>query len=198
MASPSRTALRFRQRSELLDYMLEVSAVTSETLDLDRLLAGVAEMIRKVIPFELLAILLYNEKTQSLHIRHAIGHRHEVVESLQIPLGEGITGAAAETRKPVLVGDVRSDPRYLRAVDAVRAELAVPMLARDKLVGVIDIQSTQVNAYGEHDRAILRLIASRVAAAIDNARLYRRVDKQNRMLRSLSRLSQYLYWMIVV
>ncbi|MGD0014221.1 MAG: SpoIIE family protein phosphatase, partial [Bryobacteraceae bacterium] len=87
-------------------------------------------------------------------------------------------------------GDVRKDPRYLNAIDAVRAELAVPMVARGRLVGVIDIQSTRVNAYAEADRALLRIIAARVAVTIDNARLFRRVDRQNRTLRLLSHVSR--------
>lgn len=190
MASAPKSATRFRERAELLDFLLEVSAATSETLDLDQLLANVADNVKKVVPYELLAILLYNEKLQGLRIRYSIGHREEVVQKLVIPLGEGITGAAAELREPVLVGDVRSDPRYLNALDAVRSELAVPMVARGRLVGVIDLQSTRLNAYGNYERAILRLIASRVAATIDNARLYRRVDRQNRTLRTLARLSQ--------
>ncbi|MCL6505559.1 MAG: SpoIIE family protein phosphatase [Bryobacteraceae bacterium] len=190
MSDSAQAATRFRQRSELLDFLLEVAAVTSETLDLDRLLANVADIVRKVVPFELFAILLYSEKRNELRIRYAIGHREEVVRNLRIPLGQGITGAAAERREPVLVGDVRKDPRYLNAVDVVRSELAVPMVARNKLVGVIDIQSTRLNAYGEYERSMLRLIASRVASAIDNARLYRRVERQNRTLRTLARLSQ--------
>jgi sigma-B regulation protein RsbU (phosphoserine phosphatase) len=182
--------MRFRQRAELLDFLLEVSAATSETLtDLDELLANVAEIIRKVIPYELFAILLYSEKQKTLRIRHAIGHREEVVKNMVVQLGEGITGTAAAKRQPVLVGDVRKDPRYLNAIDAVRAELAVPMVARGRLVGVIDIQSTRVNAYSEADRALLRIIAARVAVTIDNARLFRRVDRQNRTLRLLSHVS---------
>jgi sigma-B regulation protein RsbU (phosphoserine phosphatase) len=113
-----------------------------------------------------------------------------VVRNLTLALGEGLTGTAAATRQPVLVGDVRKDPRYLPALDAVQAELAVPMLARGKLVGVIDLQSTRLDAYREQDRALLQLIASRVAVSIDNARLYRRVDRQNRTLKTLSNLSQ--------
>ncbi|MBV9406381.1 MAG: GAF domain-containing protein, partial [Acidobacteriaceae bacterium] len=102
----------------------------------------------------------------------------------------GVTGSAAATRQPVLVRDVRSDPRYLNALDAVRAELAVPMLNRGRLVGVIDLQSTRLNAFTENDRALLTLLASRVGIAIDNARLYRRVERQNRTLRVLAHLSQ--------
>src|SRR5262250_2479974 len=155
MATPRKSTVRFRERSELLDFLLEVSAVTSETLDLDRLLSNVADIVNNLI----------------------------------LTLKDGITGAAATLRQPILVGDVRNDPRYLSSIDAVRTEMAVPMVARQKLVGVIDVQSTRLNAYTEYDRALLRLIASRVAVAIDNARLYRRVDRNNRTLRTLSAIS---------
>ena len=186
----TRNPIPFRERSELLDFLLEVSSVTAQTLDLDELLANVSEIVKRVIPGELFAILLYSEKRRELRIRYALGHREEVVQNWSIPLGQGITGAAALTREPVLVADVRSDPRYLNAVEAVRTELAVPMIARRRLVGVIDVQSTQPNAYTEQDRALLRLIAARVAIAIDNARLYWRVERQNRTLKALASISQ--------
>src|SRR5207244_13427801 len=86
--------------------------------------------------------------------------------------------------------DVRDEPRYLNTVDAVRTELYGPMPARGKLVGVIDLQSTRVNAYNEYDRALMRLIAARVSIAIDNARLYRRVERQNRTLKTLANISR--------
>jgi phosphoserine phosphatase RsbU/P len=190
MATPRNTDVRFRERAELLDFLLEVSAVTAETLDLDRLLANVAEIVKEVVPYELFAILLYNDRARSLRMRYSIGHRDEVAKSLSIGLGEGITGAAAATRQPILVRDVRTDSRYLNALDAVRAELAAPMLIRGKLVGIIDLQATRVNAFSEQDRALLALIASRVGVAIDNARLYRRVERQNRTLRVLAHVSQ--------
>ena len=190
MPAPSKSPRRFRERAELLDFVLEVVAATSQTLDLDELLAAVADVVKKVIPYELFAILLHNEKAQTLRIRYAIGHRDEIVRNLQIRLDEGITGAAAATRQAILVSDVRNDPRYLNAVDAVRSELAVPMTSRGKLIGVIDLESSRPNAYTEDDRALLRVIASRVGVAIENARLYRRVERQNRTLRTLARLSQ--------
>ena len=183
-------SVRFRERSELLDFLLEVSAATTSTLDLDHLLANVSEIIRKVLPYDLFAILLYHEKRQDLRIRYAVGHRDEVVRNLVLKLGEGITGTAAAGREPVLAGDVRNDPRYLNTVDAVRTELAAPMTARGKLVGVIDLQSTRVNAFTEYDRALLRLLAARVGIAIDNARLYRRVERQNRTLKTLTNISR--------
>ena len=190
-SSPARkSTVRFRERSELLDFLLEVSAATSQTLDLDLLLANVAEIIQRVLPYDLFAILLHSEKRQDLKIRYAVGHREDVVRGLCLKLGEGITGTAALRREPVLVGDVRNDPRYLHTLDAVRTELAVPMMARGKLVGVIDLQSTKINAYTEYDRALIRLIAARASVAIDNARLYRRVERHNRTLKTLGNISR--------
>ncbi len=188
--TPSGEDTRFRDRTELLDFLLEVSSTAAATLDLDRLLSSVAEIVRDVVPSELFAILLYSDRQKGLRIRYSMGHRDEVVGGLTIPLEEGITGAAARSRQPVMVGDVGADARYLRAVDAVRSELAVPMIARGKLVGVIDVQSTRPDAYTREDCSLLQLIAARVAGTIDNARLYRRVERQNRTLRTLARLSQ--------
>jgi sigma-B regulation protein RsbU (phosphoserine phosphatase) len=190
MQATRKAAARFKERSELLDFLLEVSSATALTLDLDQLLANVAEIVNRVLPYDLFAILLYSERRNELHIRYAVGHRDDVVRNLSITLGEGITGTAAANREPVLVGDVRADGRYLNTVDAVRTELAVPMTARGKLVGVIDLQSTRVNAYTEYDRALMRLIAARVSIAIDNARLYRRVERQNRTLKILANISR--------
>jgi sigma-B regulation protein RsbU (phosphoserine phosphatase) len=190
MQAPRKAAVRFKERSELLDFLLEVSAATTQTLDLDQLLADVAHIIHRVTPYDLFAILLYNERRQDLRIRYAVGHREEVVRNLSIAIGEGVTGTAAARREPTLVGDVRTDPRYLNSVDAVRTELAVPMTARGKLVGVLDLQSTRVNAYTEYDRTLLRLVGARIAIAIDNARLYRRVNGQNRTLKTLTNISR--------
>ena len=184
-----RQRVQFKERTELLDFLLEVAAMTSETLDLDRLLPAVADYIQRVIPHDVFAILLYNERQHGLKIRYARGHRDEVVRNLVIPVGEGITGGAAASRHAVVVNDVQSDPRYLPALDAVRSELAVPMFARGKLVGVIDIQSTRLNAFSENDTSLLRLLAARVSASIDNARLHRRVLTQNRTSRILAQLS---------
>src|SRR5277367_181949 len=98
MATPKKAAVRFRERVELLDFLLEVSRVTSETLDLDKLLANVAQIVKEVLSYDLFAILLYNEREKGLSIRYSIGHREEVVRNLIVKLDEGVTGAAAASR----------------------------------------------------------------------------------------------------
>jgi sigma-B regulation protein RsbU (phosphoserine phosphatase) len=180
----------FKKRSELLDFLLEISEVSAGILELDKLLPALAGMVKRVIPYEIFAILLVAEKGDTMRIHFAIGHREELIQKLRIPVGDGITGAAVTSGKSVLVSDVRHDPRYLNAMDAVRSELAVPMIARGRVVGVIDIQSTQLDAFTDEDLGIVELIASRTGMALDNARLYRRVVRQNKTLRTLTTIAQ--------
>jgi sigma-B regulation protein RsbU (phosphoserine phosphatase) len=190
MESTRRAAARFKNRTELLDFLLEVTSSIGTTLDLDAVLANIAQVIRQVLPYDLFAILLYSESRKGLRIRYSIGHSQEMMRELVIGLDEGLTGVAASARQPVVTGDVRHDPRYLGFVDAVRSEMAIPMTVRGRLVGVIDMQSTARNAYSKDDTVLLQLIAARVANFIVNARLYRRVERQNRTLRTLSNVSR--------
>ncbi len=181
---------RFKDRNELLDFLLEVSTVVSSTLDLDAMLDSVIERVRDVIRFDIGAILLYSERYGGLRVRRAIGLHPNLTADLTIPLHEGITGVAAATKKPVNVGDVRDEPRYLEIVGAVRSELAVPLFMQDRIIGVIDLQSTELNAFTNEDVQLIQLIASRVIYAISNARMFRRMDSQYRALTTLSQLSQ--------
>src|SRR4051794_18081780 len=84
-------------------FLLEVADVVNSTLDLDTILRRVAELIRRVIDYEIFAILLLNEKTQDLRFRFAIGHTPETVERTRIKIGEGITGRAVQMREPIVV-----------------------------------------------------------------------------------------------
>ena len=181
--APRKSAVRFQERAELLDFLLEVSRRHFRDPG-SRSHPGQRRRHRQrsgpLRPVRDPALQRSARAACASATPSAIAKR--VVRSLMHPARRGHHRMAAATRQPILVGDVRNDPRYLTRLDAVRTELAVPMLARGKLVGVIDLQSTRLNAYREQDRALLQLIAARVAVAIDNARLYRRVDRQNRTL----------------
>lgn len=180
----------FRDRAELLDFLLEVGSAASSTLDLESLLDRLAGYVRAIVGSELIAILLYSERHRGLRVRHQSGYPPDLVRDLVIPLDEGITGIAASARMTINSGDVANDPRYLPVLDAVKSEIAVPMTVRGKLVGVIDVQSTTQHAFTTEHSALMQLVASRVSASIAHARLYRRVERNNKTLRSLSSLSR--------
>ncbi len=189
MAPLNKTAFHFSQRSDLMDFLLEVSSRISQTLDLESLMETIADIISKVIPGNLVGILLYDKESGGLRLRYGLGHRVDLLKNLSIPLGQGLTGIAAKERKSVVSGDVRSHPGYLATVDAVRSEIAVPMEASGNLVGVIDVQSTEPDAYGNYDEVLLQLLASRMAYAVENATLFERAERQNEMLQRLAEVS---------
>lgn len=173
------------------EFMVELADALNTTLDLDTLLLRVAEMVRRVIPYEIFAILLLNEKTQDLRMRFKIGHNAET-ERLRIKIGQGVTGQAVERSEPVLVNDVTQHPNYINGHEAVRSELAIPLIAKNKTIGVIDIQSVELGFFTEEHRRLLRLVASRIAISIENARLYTRVARQAQTLRILNEISRDL------
>ncbi|MBZ5599976.1 MAG: GAF domain-containing protein [Acidobacteriia bacterium] len=172
--------------------LLEVADVVNTTLDLDTTLRRVAELVRKVIDYEIFAILLLNEKAQELRVRFQVGHPREVADRIRIKVGEGVTGVAAQRREAILVDDVSKDPRYISAVPNVRSELAVPLIIKNRLIGVIDIESPQPNHFDEEHKRLLTLIASRMAVGIENARLYTRSTRQARTLVLLNEIAREL------
>ncbi len=179
-----------RSEPETLQFLLQVAEVANSSLDLDELLERIADVIRQAVDYEILAILLLEESTQELAIRYAIGHSEEVVRSLRIQAGQGITGAAVAERVPILVTDVRSDARYIQTRDDVCCELAVPMIVRDRVVGVIDLQCTQDGCLTERHRDLLSVVADRLGLAVEHARLYRSTLQQARTLATLTEISQ--------
>jgi len=172
--------------------LLEVADVMNTTLDLNTILRRVGELVRRVIEYEHFAIMLLNEKTQELRIRFSIGLPPEVMERCRIKVGEGVTGQAAQRRETVLVNDVLKAPHYIETLPQVRSELAVPLIIKNRVIGVIDIEATQPGYFTEDHQRLLSLIASRIAIGIENARLYTRTSRQAKTLAVLNEISRDL------
>lgn len=171
-------------------FLLEVADVINSTLDLDTILRRVAELIRRVINYEIFAILLVNEKSQDLRIRFSIGHSPETVEKTRVKIGEGITGQAVLKREPIVVNDVHRTSTYIEALPQVRSELAVPLIIKNRVIGVIDIEAPQDNYFTEEHARLLTVVASRIAIGIENARLYTRTSRQAKTLLLLNEVSR--------
>jgi sigma-B regulation protein RsbU (phosphoserine phosphatase) len=172
--------------------LLEVSDVLATSLDLDTTLRRVAEVVRKVIDYEIFAILLLNEKTQELRIRFQVGYPPEFAERARVKLGDGVTGKAAQSRQAVLVDDVTKDQGYIAAVPNVRSELAVPLITKNRVIGVIDLEARDSGYFTEEHSRLLTLIASRIAGGIENAQLYTRTTRQARILVLLNEIAREL------
>jgi phosphoserine phosphatase RsbU/P len=138
------------------------------------------------------AILLINEKTQEMRFRFQVGYPPEFAERSRIKVGEGVVGQAAQLRQAVLIDDVTKDPRYIEAVPNVRSELAVPLITKNRVIGVIDLEAREPGYFTEEHRRLLTLVASRMAAGIENAQLYTRTTKQARILLTLNEIAREL------
>jgi sigma-B regulation protein RsbU (phosphoserine phosphatase) len=172
--------------------LLEVADALGATLDLDTSLRKVAELVRKVIDYKIFAILLLNEKTQELRIRFQVGYPTEVAERIRIKVGDGVTGLAAQRREAVLVNDVTTASKYIEGIPNVRSELAIPLIHKNRVIGVIDIEAPQINYFNKEHERILSLIASRMAVGIENARLHTRTTRQARTLLLMNEIAREL------
>jgi sigma-B regulation protein RsbU (phosphoserine phosphatase) len=198
MADATKSASRPLELTELLTLMVEVSERINSTLDLDELMARIAEIVKRAIDYEVFAILLLNEKTQELHVRFSIGHPDELVRNLRIKVGEGIVGRVAQTRRSILVNDVLKDPSYIQSLSPIRSELAVPLITKNRLIGVIDLEAPLTDFFNDSHLNLLELLASRMAMALDNARLYRRSVRQARALQLLNEISREMSSVLVL
>jgi sigma-B regulation protein RsbU (phosphoserine phosphatase) len=166
---------RQRADADAFEMLAEIGKEVAAVLDLDQLLSNIAQLTRRVVDYRTFGILLYDEDRQELEMKVAVQYGEKQVLP-KVKLGEGLVGYAALHREAVLVPDVSQDPRYIKAVDDVRSELAVPMLLKDRCIGVFDLESPELDAFTKRDVEILTLLASQAAVAIENARLYETVS----------------------
>lgn len=176
--------------AELLATLAEIGEEVNASLDLDVVLARTAVLIKKHIDYEIFGVLLMDYAGTALQHRFAIGYPPDLAANLRIPLGQGITGVAAATGHSVRVSDVTKDQRYINAIDSVRSELAVPLMIQGKCIGVLDIQSNRLDYFTPDQQSILTLLGSRLAVAIENARLFERVRSQAATLLLLNEVSR--------
>ena len=176
--------------AEVLATLTEIGEEVNASLDLDEVLARSAALIKRHIDYEIFGVLMFEGDGSYLKHRFSIGYPRELAENLRVPVGQGITGTAAATGHSVRVGDTLTDPRYINAIESVRSQLAVPLMLRNRCVGVLDIQSRHPDYFTREQQKILTLLASRLAIAVENARLFEKVRAQADTLLLLNEVSR--------
>jgi phosphoserine phosphatase RsbU/P len=179
---------RSRLDADAFETLAEIGREVAAVLDLDELFARIAQLTRRLIDYRTFGILLLNDDLE-LEMKLAVQYG-EKVQVPRVKLGEGLVGYAALHREPVLAPDVSQDPRYIKVVADVRSELAIPMLLKDRCIGVVDLESPELDAFNKRDVEILTLLASQAAVAIENARLYEEVRANEERLEKELRFAQ--------
>jgi len=178
-----------RHYTETLETLAEIGREMSSILDLDVLLTRIASLTKRIIDYRTFGILLLNETTNMLEMKLAVRYGEEN-SAKNIKLGEGLVGWAALYKEPLLVSDVSKDPRYINLVEDVRSELVIPMLIKDRVIGVFDLESPELSAFTKENKELLTLLASQAAVAIENARLYEEVRRNEERIEKELRFAQ--------
>jgi sigma-B regulation protein RsbU (phosphoserine phosphatase) len=160
-----------RDYTSTLETLAEIAREFGSILNLDELLTRIANLARRLVDYRTFGILLLNEESQELEVKVSVCYGDQLRIS-RIKVGDGLVGYAALHKEPVLVSDVAADPRYIKVVDDARSELVIPLLFKDRCVGVFDLESPEVDAFTKRHVEILTLLASEAGVAIENARLY--------------------------
>ncbi|HYA16682.1 MAG TPA: GAF domain-containing SpoIIE family protein phosphatase, partial [Bryobacteraceae bacterium] len=172
---------RGARQYRLINTLSKISTEFSSILDLDELLSKVASTVRGLINYHAFSILLVDEAARVLRHRFSIRY-DERVNLDNIPLGLGITGAAATARDVVRVHDTTADPRFIATHPGIRSEVAVPLMLRDRVIGVLNLESERIGFFTEDHARTLTLLAPSVAIAIENARLYQEIGERERRM----------------
>jgi len=182
-----------KKAEEKLSTIYNLSKEMSLSLDLDQISKIVLDATEKVLNFGNVDLFLLNEEKNELHVKEARGLK-ELERYIVLPLyGEkGISAHVARTGKSLNIPDVRKDERYLLGLKGAKSELCVSIKVKDKVIGVIDAESKELNAFSEEDQRLLETLASQAAIAMENARLFSE-EKKAREQREKSRKEAEFY-----
>jgi sigma-B regulation protein RsbU (phosphoserine phosphatase) len=182
---PQSLFVSYPEQAKTLMLLYEVSRELTSILDREELLRRIAERVKKIVDYDVFSVMLWNEQTQLLESVFAMRCKESIPARLRLPLHHGLTGTAAGERRILRINDVTEDSRYIICDSGMetRSELVVPLLMQDRLIGVLDLESTEKHAFTmEHER-MLSTLGSYVAIALENARLYEEARESERRLR---------------
>jgi len=164
------------RRVREIQFLHDVSLAAATEMRLEDTLQGAAEALASELENTHVALMLLEPESNTLRLVASVGYPPGAIGNLCLPLGKGITGWVAQHGKPLIVPDVRLDPRYYAGVPETRSELCVPLTVGPFIIGVINVESTQINAFTADDLRLLSTLASNLAVLVERARLFDEVE----------------------
>lgn len=170
-----------------LRLLLDITKTISQTLDLDEVLNLVMDTLGSLVPYDAAGIYLIdrgNDPNNPYVFRSKVIRGYQISFELiepRLKMGEGFLGTVAQSGRPIISGNVTADPRYFAARELTRSEMLAPIISNDRVIGVFDLESDQLNAYDEKDLEILQLLTSQTAIIIEKVRLHEEVVEKKRI-----------------
>ncbi|MDD5089682.1 MAG: GAF domain-containing protein [Candidatus Wallbacteria bacterium] len=164
-------------KEKLIYSLKKVSEGMSNIYDQKAVLQMILDVATEVTTAHTGAILLLDDE-EFLNITVAKGKDQDLVNKVKLHLGQGITGWAAQNARLLNVPDVRKDERFYATYEEVKSELAVPLMSGDEVIGVLNVDSKNQNAFSKEDEIMLTNLADQAARIIENTRLYRKASQK--------------------
>jgi len=171
--------------------LYDASQAVLSTFDLDEVLHQILVIVHDYFHLQNVAILLLDKDNGELYVRRQVGW-DEGHDKLRMPVGEGLTGSAAQQKRPIYAPDVRKDSRYVVSAKSTRSELAVPLMVRDEVVGVLDCQSEKLNHFDAETVDLLTLFSTQASMALQNARLHALERRRASQLEAINAIAQQM------
>jgi diguanylate cyclase (GGDEF)-like protein len=169
--------------------LYDASQAVLSTFDLDEVLNRILAIIRDYFQLKNGGVMLLDREKQELYVRAHFGHI-SMDMGYRVPMGKGVTGACAELKRPIYSPDVSQDPRYIPGVKETKSEVAIPLMVRDEVVGVLDFQSDQTNYFTPEIIDLLTLFSTQASLALENARLYSLERRRAQQLEAINAVAQ--------
>jgi diguanylate cyclase (GGDEF)-like protein len=171
-----------------LAILYDASQVVLSTFDLDEVLQQILVIARDYFHLPTAAILLYDPKADHFYVRSQVGW-DAGAEKLTFMMGQGLQGAAARQKRPLYAPDVFQDPRYIPTAASTRSQVAIPLMLREQVVGVLDCQSDEPAHFGSETLDLLTLFSTQASIALQNARLYSLERRRALQLEAINAIS---------
>ena len=161
-----------RTRLNELELVNRVTQAITTIDDMNELLPAIVQEIHDSFDTTIVGILLKDEGGAELRVRASAGEGEHDLNDITLALGKGITGAAAAAGETLYVPDVTRDPRYIPVDPLIRSELAVPLLHNEEVIGILNLESKQLDGFSKEDRRVTKIVASQIAQILGKALLY--------------------------
>jgi diguanylate cyclase (GGDEF)-like protein len=169
--------------------LYDASQAVISTFDLDEVLSQILSILRDYFHLHRVAVVLLDADTNMLHVRSHTGWNRES-EKMNISLGKGLIGTAAKLKRPIYAPNVAKDPRYIMSIPSTQSELAVPLIVRDEVVGVLDCQSDQEEFFDTETIDLLTLFSTQASIALQNAKLYSNEQRKAAQLEAINAIAR--------
>ena len=179
---------RMNLSTKKVETLLELNQSIVSTLDLQLLYKKVLSGFPSIISSYSAYIMLIDENSNELKVVAKKVPKNIVWKDIRIKVGKGITGSVAKSGKPIIVRDVKKHKGYIKKLNGIKSEIAVPLTVQGKVIGVLNFESNRLDAYSKQDVEMLTAFANELAIAIENARLYQESKQRAAQLELINRV----------